>query len=114
MGRINQERLKIAERKRAIDNATAAAAVPPTAPDTSIIIYTCATKNDCDPYPKLTNPGRFVIDTNKSADDITIAKIKHNMKLKEYAAITVVDSAVQHFLHKVFGLNIFCRYEHQW
>ena len=107
MGRINQERFEIAEQKRASDNAAAKAAVPPTAADTSIIIYTMATEIDCDPYPKLTNPGRFIIDTNKTADDITIAKIKHDMRLKEFAAITVVDSAVQYFLRKVFGLAIF-------
>ena len=29
------------------------------------------------------------------------------MKLKEYGAITVVDSAIQYFLRKVFGVEIF-------
>ena len=72
-----------------------------------MIIYTVAIETDCEPYPKLTNPGRYIIDPNKSADNVTIAKIKHDMKLKEYAAITVVDSAVQYFLRKVFGLDIF-------
>ena len=105
--RINQERLEDAEDLLATDNAKAAAAVPPTAPDTSIINYTCATKTDCDSYPKLTNPGRFIIDTNKSAEVTTIEKIKHNMKVNEYATYTVVDSAVQHYLRKVFGTENF-------
>ena len=107
IGRINQERLDIAEQQRATNNVAAAAAVPPTAPDTSMIIYVVANETDCDPYPKLTNPGRFTIDPNKTADDITIAKIKHDMSLKEFAAITVVDSAVQYFLRQIFGLAIF-------
>ena len=101
MGRINREIFEIAETARATDNAK------PKAPDTLIIIYTCATETDCEPYPKLMNPRRFVIDTLKSSEVITIEKIKHNMKLKEYAAYTVVDSAVQHFLQKVFELDIF-------
>ena len=95
MGRINQERFEIDEQKYGSDNVAAKAAVPPTAADTSIIFYTMATENVCDPYPKLNIPGRFFIDTNKSIDDVTIAKIKHDMKFKEFAAITVVDSAVQ-------------------
>ena len=107
MGRLNQERLEDAKEVRANSNAKAAAAVPPTAPDTSIINNTCATKTNCKPYPKLTNPGRFLIDTNKSAKVITIEKVKHDMKLKEYAAYTVVDSAVQHYLRKIFGTKIF-------
>ena len=53
MGRINQQRLEAAERQRATDNATKAAAVPPTAPDNSIITYTESTEGDCNPYPKI-------------------------------------------------------------
>ena len=74
MGRINQERLEAAEQKRASENAAAAAANPPTAQDTSIILFTQAVANDCNQYPKLTNPGRFVIDVNKSADEVSIKK----------------------------------------
>ena len=107
MGRVNQERFEIAETAHASDNARAAAAVKPTAPETSIVIYTCATKIDCDLYQKLSNPGRFVVDVSKLADNITIAKIQNDTKLKEYAAVTFVDSAVQHFLWKIFGLDIF-------
>ena len=107
MGRINQERLEDAENVCAIDNTKAPAAVPPTAPDTSNINYTCVTKTDCEPYPKLTNSGKFVIDTNKSTEVIIVDKIKHNMKLKEYAAYTVVDSVIQHYLRKVFETEIF-------
>ena len=94
MGRLNQERLEDAEAVRATNNAKLAAETPSKAPDKSIIIYTCATKTDCELCSKLTNPGRFIIDIIKSAKVITIEKIKHNMKLKEYAAYTVVDSAV--------------------
>ena len=50
------------------------------------------------------NPGRFVIDTNKFAKEITIKKIKLDMKVKEYAAYTVIDSAVQYYLRKVFDV----------
>ena len=107
MGRLNQERLEAAKAVRATDNAKLAAETPPKASDTLIIIYTYATKNECDPYPKLTNPGRFAINTTKSAKVITINKIKQDMKLKEYAAYTVVDSAVQYFLRKVFGTKTF-------
>ena len=105
--RVNQERLVVAEATRATDNAARAAANPAQAPDTSIINYTLATEADIEPYPKLTNPGRFVIDANKTAEEITIAKIKHDMNLKEFASYTVVDSAVQYFLRKVFGTDIF-------
>ena len=98
MGRINQERLEEAEAVHATDIAKLAAEIPPKAPDTSIIIYACATKTDCEPYLKLTNPGRFIINTSKSAKVITIVKIKHNMKLKECAVYTVVDSVVQYYL----------------
>ena len=65
-----------------------------------IIIYTCATKTDCELYPKLTNPARLVIDTSKSAEVITIDKIKHNMKLKEYAAYTVVETLLSNIFSK--------------
>ena len=81
--------------------------MPPTAPDNSIITYTESTENDCNPYPKIQNPGQFVIDPSKTADQITIGKIKHDMKLKEYAALTVVDSAIQYFLRKIFGVELF-------
>ena len=73
------------------------AETPPRAPDTLLINYICATETDINPYPNITNPGRFVIDTNKSAKVITIKKIKHNIKLKKYAAYTVVESVVQYF-----------------
>ena len=105
MGRINQEQLEAAKQQCATDNATKAAANQ--AADNSIIIYIMATEHDCAPYPKITNPGQFAIDLNKSADKIIIGKIKHDMKLKEYAALTVVDSAVQYFLQNVFGVEIF-------
>ena len=107
MGQINYERLEDAESVRASNNAKAAVETPPKAPDTSIINYICATETDINPYSKLTNSGRFVIDTNKSAEVITIKKIKHNMKVKEYAAYTVVDSAVQYYLWKVFRIKFF-------
>ena len=103
MGRINQLRLEAAELQRATNNAGKTAANQ----DKSIVTYTKATEGDCDPYPKIKNPGQFVIDTNKTADQITIAKIKHDMKLKEYAALTVVDSAIQYFLRKNFGVELF-------
>ena len=98
MGQINQERLEDTEAVRTSDNAKAAVEAPPKAPDTLIINCTCATETDINPYPKLTNPGRFVIDTKKSTKMITIKNIKQDMKLKEYAAYTVVDAAVQYFL----------------
>ena len=97
-GRVNQERLEAAEATRASGNAKRAAATPVQAPDTSIVNYIVATDNDIESYPKLVNSGRFVIDSNKNTEEITIAKIKHNMKLKEFASYTVVDSAVQYFL----------------
>ena len=62
LGRINQLRLEAAEATQISDNAKAAAASPVQAPDTSIVNYTVATEADIDPYPKLTNPGRFVVD----------------------------------------------------
>ena len=105
MGRINQARLEAAEQQRATNNATKVAANQ--AADNSIITYTTAREGDCAPYPKITNPGQFAIDANKTANKITIGKIKHDMKLKEYAALTVVDSAVQYFLQKVFWVELF-------
>ena len=42
MGRINQELLKISESTRATENARAAAALPPTLPDTLIVTYAVA------------------------------------------------------------------------
>ena len=105
MGRINQQRFEAAEQQRATDNATKAASN--LAVDNSIVTYTPATEGDCNPYPKIKNPGQFVIDSNKTADQITIAKIKHDMKLKEYAALTVVDSAIQYFLRNFFGVELF-------
>ena len=106
-GRINQQRLEAAEETRVIENAKRAAANPVEPADTSIVIYTVATDADIEPYPKLTNPGRFEIDTNKNAEEITIKKIKHDMKLKEFVSYTVVDSAIQYFLRKLFGTDIF-------
>ena len=97
--------MEAAELTRISDNAKRAAALPVQPPDTSIVIHTVATKADIDPYPKLTNPGRFVIDTNKSAQEITIERIKHDMKLKEFVFFTVVDSAIQYYLRKVFGTD---------
>ena len=107
MGRINQEILEDVKAMRATDNAKLAAETPPKAPDTSISVYSCATETDCESYSKLTNPGRSVIDTKKSAEVITIGKVKHDIELKEYAVYTVVDSVVQHYLCKVFGTEIF-------
>ena len=65
---INQERLEAAKEVRVSDYTKTAVAVSPTAQDTSIINCIYATEADIDPYPKLMNPGRFVIDTNKSAE----------------------------------------------
>ena len=77
------------------------------APDTSIDVYIGATEADINLYPKLANPGRFIIDSNKNAKEITIKKIKHDIKFKEYAAYyTIADSTVQYYL-KVFGTKNF-------
>ena len=66
-----------------------------------------ATEHNCAPYPKITNPSQFAIELDKSADEITIGKIKHDIKLKKYAVLTVVDSNIWYFLQKVFGFEIF-------
>ena len=107
LGQINQARLEIAEVVQEADNVTAAAENPPRASDTTIVIYTLATKIDADPDPKLVNPGRFVIDSTKSANNITINKFKHDMKLKEYAYMSIVNSAIQYYLRKIFRTNFF-------
>ena len=102
MVQINQERLEDAEAVRVFDNAKVAAETTPKATDTLIINHTCATETDIVPYPKLINPGRYVIDTNNSTKVITIEKIKQGMEPKDYAAYNIVDSVVQYYLRKLF------------
>ena len=63
-------------------------------------------KTYINPYPKIVNSGQFVMDSNKSTEEITIRKIRHNMKLKEYAVMSVVDSVIQYYLQKVFRIEI--------
>ena len=66
-----------------------------------------AAKANINPYPKFVNLGRFIVDSNKFSKEITIKKSKNNIKLKEYAAMSVVDSAIQYYLGKLFGTKTF-------
>ena len=100
LNQINQLRLEADEAEQEAEIVKAPVESPPRASNTSIVIYTFDNKTYFNPYPKVMNLRRFIIDSNKSADEITIKKIKHDMKLKEYATMFIVDSIIQYYLQK--------------
>ena len=103
--RINGDREVAAQETRRIDNAAALAANDPA--DNSPITYTEATVADCEPFPALVNPGKYIVNSNWTAKDATINKLKHDVLQKEYTAQLNVDAAIQLFFRKVFPADIF-------
>ena len=74
------------------------AATLPDAVNNSPTTYIEATITDCQPFPAIFNPGKYIVDSGWSAKDATINKLKHNVLQKEYAAQLNVDAAIQLFL----------------
>ena len=106
-GQINQKIFEATEGSQWLANMTALASQPARAAKNPPIIYTKAIGTDCLPYSTLLNPRKFVINPNLSAWEVTITKIKHNIILKEYVVMIIVNTTIQLFLPQVFGTKIF-------
>ena len=78
--RINGIREAIAQETRRIDNAAALAANDPV--DNSPITYTEATVTDCQPFPAIVNPGKYIVNTTWTVKDATINKLKYDVLQK--------------------------------
>ena len=78
--RINGDREVAAQETRRIDNAAALAANDPV--DNLPMTYTEATETDCEPFPALVNPRKYIVNSTWTAKDATINKLKHDVLQK--------------------------------